>query len=218
MTLSGRDRKLLIVIVVLAVLAGYWFLLLKPKRQEAVKLGDQLSKHESRRDAIRSKVDRLSAAQAEYAADYTTVVRMGKAIPPELDMPSLLVQLERAASGTRIKFDRISTGDRLASEGSGSSSGGGAAGSTSSSGSGQSRQTSQQAGQGSASSGSESKGSGGDAEDGEKGARPRARLGWTQSRSSSRCEAVSSRWRTSSTSSSGSCEWPAAASRSRAGS
>ena len=40
-------------------------------------------------------------------------MRLGKAIPSTLDMPSLLVQLDAAAAGTGIKFTRIATGDRV---------------------------------------------------------------------------------------------------------
>jgi hypothetical protein len=40
-------------------------------------------------------------------------VRLGKAIPATVDMPSLLVQLDAAAAGTGIHFTKISVGDRV---------------------------------------------------------------------------------------------------------
>ena len=40
-------------------------------------------------------------------------MRLGKAIPSTVDMPSLLVQLDAAAAGTGIKFTKIKTGDRI---------------------------------------------------------------------------------------------------------
>jgi hypothetical protein len=40
-------------------------------------------------------------------------VRLGKAVPDSLDIPSLLVQLNAAARGTGIGFDEISVGERL---------------------------------------------------------------------------------------------------------
>ena len=42
-------------------------------------------------------------AQTDFAADYAEIVRLGKAIPAGVDMPSLLVQLDRAAEGTDIR-------------------------------------------------------------------------------------------------------------------
>jgi hypothetical protein len=154
------------------VLAAYWFLLLSPKREEATRLGGQLSTHETRRDAIRGDVDRLNAAQAQYAADYATVVRLGKAIPPAVDMPSLLVQLDRAASGTRIEFDKISTGARLASAESGSSSSGSSPGTAGTAGAAGSGQSTQQQGQNAAPPSGASGSSGAPAE---KGGKPGAR-------------------------------------------
>ena len=41
-------------------------------------------------------------------------MRLGKAIPARVDMPSLLVQLDRAAEGTGIKFTKITQGERVA--------------------------------------------------------------------------------------------------------
>jgi hypothetical protein len=124
-SLSDRDRKLLLAIVPVVVLFGYWFLLLAPKRQEAGKLGTELSKQEQKRTQAESEVQRLTTARKSFASDYATVVRLGKAIPNSVDMPSLIVQLQKAASGTGIAFDRIHAGPRTT--------GGQAAGSSSSS-------------------------------------------------------------------------------------
>ena len=54
-------------------------------------------------------------AKDNFDASYSQLVRLGKAIPSTLDMPSLLVQLDAAAAGTGIKFTRIATGDRAQS-------------------------------------------------------------------------------------------------------
>ena len=47
-SLSERDRKLLMIIVPLVVLAAYWFLILGPKRDEASQAADQLAQQEAR--------------------------------------------------------------------------------------------------------------------------------------------------------------------------
>jgi Tfp pilus assembly protein PilO len=54
----------------------------------------------------------LAAAKRSFARDYATVIYLGKSIPSTVDMPSLLVQLDRAARGTGIKFTSIEAGDR----------------------------------------------------------------------------------------------------------
>jgi Tfp pilus assembly protein PilO len=113
---SDRDRKILMAIVPLLVLVAYWFLLFAPKRDAASTAATELTKQEQRRDAAKEMVDQASASKTDFAADYGEIVRMGKAIPAQVDMPSLLVQLDGAAKGTGISFTRITAGPRTAPE------------------------------------------------------------------------------------------------------
>lgn len=112
MSLSDRDRKLLIALIPVLLLGAFWFLLLSPKRQEATTAADELAAQEERLDAARATVAAASNANTGFKTDYATIVRLGKAIPANVDMPSLLVQLERAAEGTGIRFTSVSTGTR----------------------------------------------------------------------------------------------------------
>jgi hypothetical protein len=115
MSMTDRDRKILLALIPLVAIVGYWFLLLAPKRQEASKVRDQLSQAEAVRDTARQKASQLSGAKRSFAADYATVIRLGKSIPASVDMPSLLVQLDRAARGTGIKFTDVKAGTRSGS-------------------------------------------------------------------------------------------------------
>ena len=130
MSLTDRDRKVLLIVVPLVVLIGYWFLLLAPKREEASKAGTELSEQQQARDRAQAELDKLQRAKTSFAADYAQLVRLGKAIPSSVDMPSLLVQLDKAARGTGIKFKSVATGDRqAASPAPAPAAGGGAGGS-----------------------------------------------------------------------------------------
>jgi Tfp pilus assembly protein PilO len=111
-TLTDRDRKLVIAVVPIVLIVAYWFLLLAPKREEASTAGDELAKQEQRRDVARASASSANGAKQRFSSDYAQIVRLGKAIPAELDMPSLLVQLDRAAAGTGITFTKVATGDR----------------------------------------------------------------------------------------------------------
>ena len=114
MSLTDRDRKILLALVPLVLLAAYWFLLLSPKREEASKIKDQLSQAQAARDTAQQKASQLAGAKQNFASDYATVIRLGKSIPSNVDMPSLLVQLDRASRGTGIKFTDIKAGERSA--------------------------------------------------------------------------------------------------------
>jgi Pilus assembly protein, PilO len=113
MTLTDRDRKILIAIVPVVVLVAYWFLLLAPKREEASTAKADLATQQQRVETARAAANAAQGAKQDFDASYAQVVRLGKAIPSTVDMPSLLVQLDAAAAGTGIRFTKIATGDRV---------------------------------------------------------------------------------------------------------
>ena len=117
MSLTPRDRKIVLVLLPLILLAGYWFMVLSPKRAESAKVTEELTKARGERDTAQAQVGQLNAAKASFASDYQTVIRMGKAIPEAVDMPSLLVQLDRSARGTGIDIREIKVSQAAASGG-----------------------------------------------------------------------------------------------------
>jgi uncharacterized membrane protein YgcG len=134
-SLTDRDRKIVLIIAPVLLVIAYWFLLLGPKRNEASKAGDELSKQEQKLDAARQQDQQLAKAKTGFTSGYAEMVRLGKAVPASLDMPSLLVQLDTAAHGTGIRFSRIATGSRTAAgTASGGSAGASSGGSSSGSG------------------------------------------------------------------------------------
>jgi Tfp pilus assembly protein PilO len=112
-TLTDRDRKVLIFLVPVLVIAAYWFLLLAPQREQASKAAEEVVTQEERRDTAQATLDAAKNAKQDFSADYTQIVRLGKAIPASVDMPSLIVQLDTAAAGTGITFTKIKTGERV---------------------------------------------------------------------------------------------------------
>ena len=107
MTLTDRDRKVVILVVPVLVILAYWMLLLSPKRQAADKAADEVATQQERRDTAQARLDAARNAKQDFSTDYTQIVRLGKAIPATVDMPSLIVQLDGAAQGTGIKFTTI---------------------------------------------------------------------------------------------------------------
>jgi len=113
-SMSDRDRKILLAVIPFVVIVAYWFLLLAPTRKEASTATAQAAKQEKRRDAAKAEVAQAASAKTDFRSDYTQIVRLGKAIPAQVDMPSLLIQLEGAAKGTSIRFTKITQGERTA--------------------------------------------------------------------------------------------------------
>jgi Tfp pilus assembly protein PilO len=113
-SLTDRDRKIVFLLLPLVLVGAFWFLLLKPKRHEATKLSEQVTRAQEARDAAVSQANQLQAAKVKYASQYAEMVRLGKALPTKVDMPSLLVQLNAAARGTGIEFGSVTVGQRAA--------------------------------------------------------------------------------------------------------
>ena len=113
MSLTDRDRKVLIFVVPVLVILAYWMLLLSPQRRAADKAADEVATQQGRRDTAQARLDAARNAKGDFSADYTQIVRLGKAIPATVDMPSLIVQLDGAAQGTGIRFTKIKTGERV---------------------------------------------------------------------------------------------------------
>jgi Tfp pilus assembly protein PilO len=111
-SMSDRDRKIMLAIIPIIVVVAYWFLLLAPKREAATQASKDLTEQTERRDTAKAQADLARGAETDFAADYTQMVRLGKAIPSGVDMPSLIVQLDSAAAGTGIRFTRIAMGER----------------------------------------------------------------------------------------------------------
>jgi hypothetical protein len=101
---TNRDRIVLSVIGVAALLAGFWMLVLKPKREEVAELKKQVTAETQRRDEALVRVKAGEEARRGFADDYATVARLGKAVPVGDQTPSLLYQLETAARAQRIDF------------------------------------------------------------------------------------------------------------------
>jgi hypothetical protein len=105
---TSRDRILIAVAASLAVLAAFWFVALGPKRAEATKVEADVAVQQARLQTAQAAAATAGEAKRNYRADYATVAGLGKAVPADDDMPSLLVQLDAAASGAKVDFSSIS--------------------------------------------------------------------------------------------------------------
>jgi hypothetical protein len=107
---TARDRILIFVVVGIAALGGFWFLVLSPKRAEVKGLDAKIASAQQVVAQAQATAQSAQQAKARYATDYATVVRLGKAVPADDDMPSLLYQLQSASSGSKVDFQSLALG------------------------------------------------------------------------------------------------------------
>jgi Tfp pilus assembly protein PilO len=105
--MTARDRYVLIVVGMIAVLGAFWFLAISPRRKDSSSLNTQVSAAQTRLDTANASVASASQAKAKYASDYSTVAQLGKSVPVSDEVPSLVYQLQHAASVNHIDLSQI---------------------------------------------------------------------------------------------------------------
>jgi hypothetical protein len=129
--MTARDRIVIVGLAVLAVLAGAWLLVVAPEREKASKLASEVSTAQAQLATAESQVASASAAQASYQTAYASIVRLGKAVPADQEVPSLIYQLAQASNQKNVEFASITTGDGTSGAGASPTAGAGAAASVS---------------------------------------------------------------------------------------
>jgi type II secretory pathway pseudopilin PulG len=104
---TTRDRTVLIVVGLVALLGGFWFVAISPKRKEASDVAAQVAEAQTRLDTAQASASSADAARKQYSTDYATVARLGKAVPVDDDMPSLVYQLSHTAKVNHVDFRAI---------------------------------------------------------------------------------------------------------------
>jgi hypothetical protein len=97
MTLS-RNNKILLAIA------------LAPKRAEATRLDAKISSKQAEAAQAQQQRADYEKARASYKANYTKLVSLGKAVPADDDVRSLMVQLDSVAGHTNVGFDKVDVG------------------------------------------------------------------------------------------------------------
>ena len=94
-------------IAVLGAVAAFWFLALSPKREKLAAVDKDVA--EARQVLDQAKQEKVKFAQAQIAFPrlYASLGRLGKAVPADEDVPSLLVQLNHAAAQANVNFHSV---------------------------------------------------------------------------------------------------------------
>jgi Tfp pilus assembly protein PilO len=121
--MTGRDRIVIMAIVVAVLLAGVWMEVVSPERKQVGELNSKVMSAQSQLTAAEGKVADAKGAQSQYATAYAATVNLGKAVPPSQEVASLIDQLTQASNQRDVYFSSIANG-------SGSSSAGAAAATT----------------------------------------------------------------------------------------
>ena len=96
-----------------AAIAAFYFLVLAPKREEVAKLDTEIAAQEAEVEQARLTLAGYEQAKKTYKRNYATLARLGKAVPADDDVRSLMVQLEATADRSGVDFEKIELGTGL---------------------------------------------------------------------------------------------------------
>lgn len=105
--MSASNRLIVAMLVAAALAAGFWILLLGPKRQEASDLGSTASELKQSLAADRAQASEALAARKGFPHDYQKLVVLGKAVPSDDETASLLVSLTHVSEKAGVSFREI---------------------------------------------------------------------------------------------------------------
>jgi hypothetical protein len=104
------NKILIAVVATAAALAAFWYFALAPQREQAAKLKADISAKQGEVATAKSSLAGYEQSRANYKSNYATLVRLGKAVPEDDEVRSLMVQLDDASRGTGVDFRTIQVG------------------------------------------------------------------------------------------------------------
>jgi hypothetical protein len=104
---SRRNSMLIAAVALVAAVGAYWMLILSPQREKATTLDAKITKQQTALATAEADVAEYESAQGNYRANYSMIARLGKAVPADDDVRSLLVQINAAAHRAGVDFRTI---------------------------------------------------------------------------------------------------------------
>jgi hypothetical protein len=105
--MTTRDRLVIVGVLLVAAIAGFWFVGLAPKRKEAAALQAQVATEAQKLTSAQQRATEAKQAKARYNGDYAAVAKLGKAVPKSDALPSLVYQLQSVAHSARVDFTSL---------------------------------------------------------------------------------------------------------------
>jgi hypothetical protein len=107
MSLRRRDRIALAVVAVLALLGGFYILVLKPERQKVADLNTQIAAQRATLSQAEQSYASGRAAQGSLKSDAAEWASLRLAVPNQSDIPALLRTLQKTATQVHVHMQAI---------------------------------------------------------------------------------------------------------------
>lgn len=105
--MSASNRLIVSILAIAALAVAFWMLLLGPKQEEASELSGQVGELRVSLSEAEVKAEAAAEARRAFPEDYRQLVVLGQAVPGGDETASLLVELNRVATSSGVKFDSL---------------------------------------------------------------------------------------------------------------
>jgi Tfp pilus assembly protein PilO len=105
--MKRTDLTIFLVLAVIGLIAGFYLLVIGPKRDEASSLQGDIDQLRSSLEQEEQAAAAGEQARRHFGVNYHSLVVLGKAVPEDSDTPSLLVQLQDLADRADVEFKAI---------------------------------------------------------------------------------------------------------------
>src|SRR5680860_1826738 len=106
--MSRRNIYIVVGLLLVLLVAGYWFLLLSPLRAEIGTVEENITREQQELTVARTKLAQLEGIRKRAEKNRGRILELGKMLPPEPQIPSLLLQVQDLAIESGISFMSIS--------------------------------------------------------------------------------------------------------------
>jgi Tfp pilus assembly protein PilO len=107
---NSSTPTIVAILVIVGLAIAFWALLLSPKRSEADKLGKEADQLTTSVTEARSALLAGERARRQFPKNYQQLVVLGKAVPVSDETASLLVQLNKVAKHSHVRFEGLQVG------------------------------------------------------------------------------------------------------------
>lgn len=108
--MTGRDRMVLLVFAVVAVLVIGWLKVVSPERKHASAVEAKVTSAEAALSKARLELSEAKQDQSRYSSAYASLVSLGEAVPADEEVSSLVYALDEAAGKAHVEFQSINAG------------------------------------------------------------------------------------------------------------
>jgi Tfp pilus assembly protein PilO len=106
--MSARDRIALAIVGSVVVLGLVWFMAIAPKRSEVQDVQTQIDQQQAALTTLQGELAAHSAAHRQARKTERESVMLGKAVPEQIDVPSLIYQVSASAKRIGVGWSNLS--------------------------------------------------------------------------------------------------------------